>query len=475
MSIFDIIYSTSYSQVIHMPRRVEPQEKEKRTSVKIEINDAYKRVLTTDKSYILLLGGRASGKSYFLEDLIMMKLMNSQFARMAIMRYVRADLADSLIQGLKDKIDLYNLGSKVKIQVSPFKITYKKNSIVAKFFKETSSSRTAQLKSLKDFTDVFIEEFEEVTDKEAFRKLSDTILRGVEIKHPITKVVTGRIKSRIYMVSNPPHAGHWMVKEFLELHKTEYEGYSSAKLKEAHKNDTEFIFTTYKDNLKHLSKEFVESFKMRKEIDLESYNVDVLGNISDGLVGRIFKDWEEISDEAYEAIPCTEIVYGLDFGYSNDPTACIEIKKIGDKLYLKEILYEKELTNPKIYKALLEAVSEIEERLIYGDSAEPKSLNELQDLGLDIYPAEKGKDSINIGIQLIKQHKVYYTKSSVNLKTEVGNYLWATDRFKNRLNKPIDSYNHLLDALRYGLRTHFGVEGGSNFWGEMIHAEKMLA
>jgi phage terminase large subunit len=459
-----------------MPRKIEQVPKEKQVSVNIQVNDVYKRVLNTDKSYILLLGGRASGKSYFLEDLIIMKLMGSQFARIAIMRYVRADLADSLIQGLKDKIDMYNLGSKVKIQVQPFKITYKKNTIITKFFKETSSSRTAQLKSLKDFTDVFIEEFEEVTDRDAFRKLSDTILRGVAIKHPITGVVTGRIKSRIYMVSNPPHSQHWMVKEFLELQKTEYEGYSKATLNTNHQDDTEFVFSTYKDNLKHLSEEFVESFEKRKEIDLESYNVDVLGHVSDGLVGRIYKDWLEIEDEDYEAIPCTEIVYGLDFGYSADPTACIEIKKVGNNLYLKEILYHRELTNPQIYDTLLENVPEILERYIYGDSAEPKSIAELQDMGLDIYPAEKGKDSISIGIQLVKQHKVYYTKSSENLKTEISNYLWATDRFKNRLNKPIDSYNHLLDALRYGLRTHFGSEsGGGNFWGQVVESEKILA
>lgn len=460
-----------------MPRKIEQVPKEKQVSVNIQVNDVYKRVLTTDKSYILLLGGRASGKSYFLEDLIIMKLMGSQFARIAIMRYVRADLADSLIQGLKDKIDMYNLGSKVKIQVQPFKITYKKNTIITKFFKETSSSRTAQLKSLKDFTDVFIEEFEEVTDRDAFRKLSDTILRGVAIRHPITKVVTGRIKSRIYMVSNPPTAGHWMVKEFLELHKTEYEGFSSAELKTTHKDDTDFIFSTYKDNLKYLDGEFIASFENRINTDEESYKVDVLGLIPDGKIGRIFKDWIAITDEEYEAMPCTEIIYGLDFGFSNDPTACIEVKKVGESLYVKEILYETELTNKDIYNRLTDKVPNINERLIYADSADPKSIRELQDLGLDIWPAEKGKDSINNGIQLIKQHKVFYTKSSENIATEISNYLWATNRMGERLNKPIDKYNHLAgDSLRYALTTHYGADGsGGNFWGQVVEAEKILA
>jgi phage terminase large subunit len=459
-----------------MPRKIEQVPKEKQVSVNIQVNDVYKRVLSTDKSYILLLGGRASGKSYFLEDLIIMKLMGSQFARIAIMRYVRADLADSLIQGLKDKIDMYNLGSKVKIQVQPFKITYKKNTIVTKFFKETSSSRTAQLKSLKDFTDVFIEEFEEVTDRDAFRKLSDTILRGVAIRHPITKVVTGRIKSRIYMVSNPPTAGHWMVKEFLELHKTEYEGFSSAELKTTHKDDTEFIFSTYKDNLKHLDSEYISSFENRINTDTESYKVDVLGYVPDGKIGRIYKDWKQITDEEYEAMPCTEIVYGLDFGFSNDPTACVEMKKVGEDLYLKEILYEQELTNRDIYFKLRDKIPEISERLIYADSANPQNITELQNFGLDIYPATKGPDSINAGIQLLKQHRVFYTESSENLATEVLNYLWATNKLGERTNKPIDRYNHILDSCRYSLLSHYGADGGGgNFWGQVVESEKILA
>lgn len=424
-----------------MPRKVEPTTREKPTQIRFQINDVYKQCLTTDKSYIMLLGGRASGKSYFLEDLIIMKLISKPFSRMAIMRYIRADLADSLIQGLKDKIDLYNLNKKVKIQVSPFKITCGRNTIVTKFFKETSSSRTAQLKSLKDFTDVFIEEFEEVTDKEAFRKLSDTILRGVELKDPVTGKVT-RIKSKIWMVSNPPYAGHWMVKEFLVLHKTEQEGYSRAELNFNHLDDTLFIFTTYKDNLDHLPEDFIQSFERRKESDLESYNVDVLGHISDGLIGRIFKDWIKITDKEYNDLVCPEVVYGLDFGYSNDPTACVEIKKVGNKLYVKQILYERELTNPQIFAELVKKVPNIKEKVIYADSSEPKSIQELQDYGLDIYPAEKGADSIKIGIQLIKQHEVYYTESSVDLETEISNYVWTTDRNKNRVNKPIDDYNH---------------------------------
>lgn len=458
-----------------MPRKVEPILKDK-PRVRFQINDVYKQCLTTDKSFIMLLGGRGSGKSYFLEDLIIMKLIGKSFARIAIMRYIRADLQDSLIQGLKDKINLYNLGSKVKIQVSPFRITCGKNTIVTKFFKETSSSRTAQLKSLKDFTDVFIEEFEEVTDREAFRKLCDTVLRGVSLKDPATGKIT-RIKSKIWMVTNPPHSGHWMVKEFFTLHKTENEGYSRAELNFHHLDDTLFVFTTYKDNIEHLDPNYVHDYEfVRKETDFESYNVDVLGYISDGLIGRIFKDWQKISDEEYNNIPCSEIVYGLDFGYSTDPTACVEIKKIGSKLYLKQILYERELTNPQIFAELIKRVPEIKDRVIYADSSEPKSIQELQDYGLDVYPAEKGADSVKTGIQLIKQHEVYYTESSTDLETEVSNYVWATDRNKNRINKPIGDYNHCIDSLRYGLRTHYSSENSAtSLWGRMAEEEKLLA
>ena len=139
-------------------------------------------------------------------------------------------------------------------------------------------------------------------------------------------------------------------------------------------------------------------------------------------------------------------IVGLDFGYSNDPTAALEISVCNGEIYLKELIYETKLLNSDIRAKL-----KIGSRAVVADSAEPKSIAELKKLGLNIYPAQKGKDSINNGINLIKEFKVNVSPDSINLIKELRNYVWAKDKYDNQLTKPIDDFNHLIDAFRYGM------------------------
>ncbi|MGA9651893.1 terminase large subunit [Pedobacter sp.] len=173
----------------------------------------------------------------------------------------------------------------------------------------------------------------------------------------------------------------------------------------------------------------------------------------------VFPDWEEI-DEMPE---CDVDFFGLDFGFTNDPTALIHVGKIGNNLYLDEWIYENGLTNTDI--RLRSKAMNIGRREIYAESAEPKSIEELKnpkdengrvirDAGLNAIPAVKGKDSVNAGISLLKEYKVHYTKRSLNIKKEKNNYCWIMQGGVNT-NIPVDAYNHACDAIRMAVYTKY--------------------
>jgi phage terminase large subunit len=138
----------------------------------------------------------------------------------------------------------------------------------------------------------------------------------------------------------------------------------------------------------------------------------------------------------------------MDWGYSNDPTSLIAMYKYNDAYIFDELIYQKGLLNSDISDLLkTNGVQDI----VYADSAEPKSIAELNSYGHNVLPVSKGRDSIVYGLNLINQNKVYVTSRSKNLINELRNYIWMTDKQGNKLNKPIDAYNHAIDAMRYAI------------------------
>ena len=140
------------------------------------------------------------------------------------------------------------------------------------------------------------------------------------------------------------------------------------------------------------------------------------------------------------------ISYGLDFGYSIDPTAVVGVYKYGNDIYVNEVMFERGLTNQDIAERLSPIVNRNE---VICDSAEPKSIEELYRMGINSKPATKGRDSIQNGIDILKRHKIFITTSSLNLIKEFKNYKWQVDKNGKKLNVPVDKFNHLLDGLRY--------------------------
>jgi len=172
------------------------------------------------------------------------------------------------------------------------------------------------------------------------------------------------------------------------------------------------------------------------------------------LDGVVFSNWKQIDSVPPEA---KLLGYGIDFGYSNDPTAIVEVYKYNDKRILNEICYSKGLSNAEIAKY-------IDTKLpAYCDSAEPKSIDELSKYRVNAYPVRKGNDSINYGVQLMQEQNYLVTKKSINVINELQKYTWAKDKKTgDSLNKPIDNFNHAMDAIRYhemeSLGRSFGVE-----------------
>ena len=211
------------------------------------------------------------------------------------------------------------------------------------------------------------------------------------------------------------------------------------------RDDIDFITLTYKDNEALLEEEGQTTIR---EIESHMHNkswwlVYGLGQL--GVVeGRVFKDWAIIDEIPQEARLERR---GLDFGYSNDPTAVVDVYYYNGGYILDEQLYQKGLSNSQI----AEFIKNLDQPsiMVKADSAEPKSIDEIKMHGVPILPVTKGADSINQGIQRVQDQRISVTKRSVNLIREYRNYMWDTDRDGKILNRPIDMWNHALDAVRY--------------------------
>jgi phage terminase large subunit len=247
-----------------------------------------------------------------------------------------------------------------------------------------------------------------------------------------------RTKREVYLDFNPANE-FWVHKELKD------------------EPDTDFIILTYKDN-EALDESIVTQIeKNRDKAATSSYwanwwRVYGLGEVG-SLEGVVFNNWKEIDTIPKEA---KLIGIGLDFGYTNDPTAAIEIYNYNGTRIINELVYRTGMVNSDIAKILPSGI------IIYADSSEPKSIEEIRRQGKTIKGVTKGADSINYGIDVMQRQDYLVTKQSTNLIKELRSYCWDVDKQGQRMRKPIDHYNHAIDALRYhemealGLKSNYG-------------------
>ena len=231
-----------------------------------------------------------------------------------------------------------------------------------------------------------------------------------------------RTDGKIILDYNPSDSFHWIYDKVIP------------------RDDSDFYQTTYKDN-KFLDPVIIQEIERLRGTDEDYWRIYGLGERG---MSRATIFQFQIAEEAKGQV----VAYGLDFGFTNDPTALIKVYKDGDNLYLEEKLYHTNLTNQDISQKLTElGMTRYDE--IWADSAEPKSIEELHRMGWNVKPTAKGADSVMAGIDILKRHKLHIVKGSPNLTKELQNYKWQEDKNGNLLNRPIDAFNHLVDAMRY--------------------------
>ncbi len=236
------------------------------------------------------------------------------------------------------------------------------------------------------------------------------------------------------------------------------------------KRDHDFLTLTYKDCLDALDPRIVEDIESHKW-NKNWWKVYGLGQLGD-IEGRIYTHWDLI-DEIPDGARLER--YGLDFGYTNDPTAIVAIWYANGKWIFDECVYKKGMSNKDIVdtlKQLIEGDKQLD-RLVMADSAEPKSIDEIKAYGINIMPCKKGKDSVRQGIQLVQDQPIAITKRSVNVIKEYRNYLWAQDKDGKYIqpNEPVKGNDHGLDAIRYAMETLGRLKKEVEYWDRIFEEE----
>jgi len=278
-------------------------------------------------------------------------------------------------------------------------------------------------------------EFLSVDDSQKIRGRKRThcfLNEGNELHWEDFNQLNMRTTEEILIDFNPSDPVHWIYEEIIE------------------RDDCFLSVTTYKDN-QFLPSELVNEIERIKDRDPDYWRVYGEGQRAVFSARQIFTNWNFIPNVDFPDME--EAIVGLDFGYSNDEAAATLIKKVNDKIYIHEILYKKGMTNGDLFKYFeSEGYGNL---LFYGDSAEPKSIEELRRLGLMIKGAIKGSGSINSGISFLKEFDIYVSLESKNLFKEYQSYYWTELKDGTIINKPIDRFNHLMDSIRYGVYSEY--------------------
>ncbi len=363
--------------------------------------------------YVVSYGGAGSSKSYSQTQYEIIKCLQKT-EKLLVIRKVNSTLKDSVISLFKAILNDWGLQSLYDENKTDQVITFSNSSQI--LFKGLDDPE--KIKSIAGITRVWVEEATE---------LAQTDFQQLNLR------LRGRNDLQLTLTFNPIDEEHWIKAFFFDNPAT--------------KEKTTIIKTTYLDN-KFIDDTYKEVLESYKNIDENYYKIYALGEFGGITEGRIFKPWPIVDN-----FPQIPFWYGLDFGFSNDPTAIVKTGTANGRTYFEEICYQTELTNPEI--ADLFFANGYDNETVFCDSAEPKSIEELVRCGINAYPANKGQGSILAGIDKLKAAKCIVCGYSSNLQRENKYYQWKelpparqtpTKRFENT---PKDWMNHLMDACRY--------------------------
>ena len=403
------------------------------------INKVYRPFLDDETRLQIMFGGSASGKSWFYVQRMVRDVVKGG-RNYLVVRKVAGTIRRSVFNEVAKCINLWNLKDEFDINKSDLIITCS-NGYQILFAGLDDVEKLKSLTPAKGvFTDIFIEEATEV-DKADVKQLRKR-LRGLS-----------RYKKRIMMAFNPIQQSHWIYEEY-------FEGKWAEGQKEYRADGIVILKTTYKDN-EFLSEDDIA--ELENETDKYWYEVYSLGNWG-CLGGVIFTPWDKKSENKFGTWRCEEFdkskfdsfLYGGDFGYSQDAATAIEVHydKKRRRLYLCDEIYAHELTNEMLANKLKPFVGS---GYITYDSSEPKSIQELNEYGVRTVGAIKGKDSVNFGIQWLRQLEIIIHPKCKFAKQEFESYRWKQDKNGTPLPVPVDKNNHIIDGLRYATEHEQGT------------------
>lgn len=377
--------------------------------------------------YRVCKGSRASKKSKTTALNFIVRIMESKLSNLLVLRKTYRTLKDSCFTELQWGINRLGVGEFWRVCENPLEMTYLPTGQRIYFRGLDDPMKITSITVKYGYLCwLWIEEAYEISSEADFDMVDESI-RGS---------LPANLYKQITITFNPWNEGHWLKRRFFDIED----------------NDILAKTTNYLCN-EFLDNEDYKVFERMKLTNPRRYQVAGLGNwgIAEGLV---YENWIEYNFDIDEIKNRKGIksVFGLDFGYTNDETAlfCGLVDRVNREIYVFDEIYKRSMSNRVIYEEILKR-GYVKER-IRADSAEPKSIDELRELGvINIKKAKKGKDSINNGIQFVQDFKIIINPRCNNYITEISNYSWERDNLGNRTNRPMDSFNHLMDAMRYAL------------------------
>ena len=338
-------------------------------------------------------------------------------------RYTMVSAHLSIIPEFLEKISLLGFENIFSVNKAEVVNLGNQSDILFRGIKTSAGNQTASLKSLQGISTWVLDEAEELIDEDIF----DTIDLSIREKE---------IQNRIILILNPVTKEHWIYNRFFES-KGVQAGFNGVK------DNVCYIHSTYKDNMENLSNSFLERIKAIKHRNFKKYQHKILGGWLDKAEGVVFDNWSigEFNPDNLQT-SC-----GMDFGFSIDPDSLVEvaIDKRKKKIYLKEHIYQNGLKSHELAKIVLDKV---DNKLIIADSAEPRLIEDLKHLGVNIRPVKKG--TIESGISRMQDYELVITPESTNIAKELNNYVYADKGSKLY----VDNYNHAIDAIRYNVIYH---------------------
>ena len=394
------------------------------------VGKGYKDFWNFKGRYRVCKGSRGSKKSKTTALFFIYSMMKYPGANLLVVRKVYRTLKDSCFTDLKWAINILGVQDYWSVKESPLEIIYIPTGQKILFRGLDDPLKVTSITvETGNICWAWIEESYEINKYQDFNMLDESIRCKIE-EH---------LYKQITLTFNPWNEKHWLKKRFFDVEDENI----MAKT------------TNYMCN-EWLDESDKKLFEDMKKNNPRRYQVAGLGNW--GIVeGLVYENWEEKEFDVNEISKRKGVksAFGLDFGYTNDPSAffCGLINVANKEIYVFDEIYKNAMKNRQIAEEIIRKGYGKEK--IVADSQEPKSIDELYDLGLKgIRKSRKGRDSINNGIQYIQDYKIIIHPRCVNFITEISNYMWDKDKFDNPVNKPVDDFNHLMDAMRYALESY---------------------